>query len=418
MASQREKREQRVKKYADTDRRMNEHRSSSSLALNVPRGVGFFETKNVGDYKIDIVPYAVGKASKKFCTHLNHAEVGDLYWERTYWCHYQIGPNKSAVVCPAKTCGKPCPVCEEYYKVRDDPRVPKEAADRLKAKERQLFLVYDRKNASKGLQLWEVAYFNFGAQLDQKIKAADTEKEKKVRKNFFYDDENGRTLKLDCTEENSGKSKYKFFVVDEFQKRSEPLPEEIVNHDVCLDDAVNVMAYGELRDLFLESGGEEKAEDEDEPKVAGKGPKAKTDDDEEDDDDDAEDVEDEESETEFEVGDEVSFEYRGKRLTGEILSISIKKGLAQVQVKGRPNANAVAISDLEKTQDADDDEPEDDEEEEEKPKVARGGKKKPDPDEDDEDDDDAFDDDDEPDEDEEDEEEDDEKPPANKGKKK
>jgi hypothetical protein len=142
----------------------------------------------------------------------------------------------------------------------------------------------------------------------------------------------------------------------------------------------------DLEDEDSEDEGDEGEEEDDES----------DDDDDESDDDESEDddeADEEESEDEIEVGDTVSYEYKGKERTGEVTKINKKNGVALVKLPKKERPAAVDLEDLTKV------EPEEEEEEEEAPK-NRGKKSKVEEDEDDilfdEDEEDDSDEDDEP----------------------
>ena len=95
-----------------------------------------------------------------------YADEGSLYYERTYFQH-RIGPKNRPYVCPKATCGKPCPVCDEFDELN------KQDADwddikHLKPKERQLFVA--KEVGDTEWKVWDVSNFVFGERLDAEPK--------------------------------------------------------------------------------------------------------------------------------------------------------------------------------------------------------------------------------------------------------
>ncbi|HUU41398.1 MAG TPA: hypothetical protein VMW42_10695, partial [Desulfatiglandales bacterium] len=115
--SKKKKRERKAKRSvagATRKRREDDSRKSSSF-LSLPEGMEQFKIKAASEaIKIDIIPYDVGKDNPK-------ADKGSLYWERTFYIHRGIGPNQEWVICPARTSGKACPICEYASKLQKDP---------------------------------------------------------------------------------------------------------------------------------------------------------------------------------------------------------------------------------------------------------------------------------------------------------
>ena len=73
------------------------------------------------------------------------------------WIHYQVGPNNSMFFCLAKMTNKPCPICDEIVKMKEQ-GVAKEIIGQIAASHRAIAWVIDRKEESKGPQLWTMPY--------------------------------------------------------------------------------------------------------------------------------------------------------------------------------------------------------------------------------------------------------------------
>lgn len=349
-------RERREKRYADASRREQEHKTGFSSSLRLPKGINFWQPNTKEDAsEVDFVPFEVSKSAKKFRGDITFAEPGDLYYEVTYFAHRDVGPEEKTVVCPKATFGKPCPVCEYAAKAGQEVKADAGTLKALRPKERQLFLVYDRAAPKKGVQLWDVSYFLFGANLDEKIKKASA-KNKERYQQFFRDDEQGSTVRIIAKEKTTPFGKINEYHVDSFEEREEPLPDDIVNHGFGLHDFVPCMDYEELKKMFLGDvdDDEEGEEEEEEPAEE-------------------EAEENEEDAPAFEKGMTVAGVYRKKKFQGEVVKVDKRAGKLHIDV-GEDHPRIMDLDDdsLEILEDEEPEEEEEEEEEEETPPRRRG----------------------------------------------
>lgn len=226
-------------------RRAEEHKSGfDSTSLVLPEGFKLWKIDKAGVKRIDILPFRVGVGNP-------YADQGELHFERTYWVHRGIGPNNGTYVCPLKTAGKKCPVCEYVAKLKQDKDPSKEVDDMIKAllpKERQLWALVDLAEADKGIQIWDVSYHLFGKQLDDAIKASDEDEGYE----YFADPEDGMTVKVGIDEESfNGMSFYKTVSVG-FKPRVDKYSQDFLDSVPCLDDVVLVPDYDSLEKVFLQ----------------------------------------------------------------------------------------------------------------------------------------------------------------------
>lgn len=428
MASKREKREER---FAGSTRRLKDHKTQGgSRALKLPSGVNFFAPKKGEDaLNLEFLCYRVSDVSKKFKE--NFAEPGELYYERTYFVHADVGVNQDKVICPAMTFGKKCPICEEKARLLQDPKVDrKKVIKPLNPKERQLWLVYDLDNKKKKVQVWDISLHLLGVNIEEKMQKARESKREAYQN--FASPKNGLTVRLTGKEKSiEGGKPFTEWVVDEFTEREEKLPAEIIEKakEINLDEIVRPMSYDALSRMFFQLSDEDelpnkkkkRGEDEDEdedndtddsdededededeesdedekPAKKGKAKKSKKDqdgddgdvdeddseddseedqdeDDSDEDEDDSDSEDDDEAEEGLSVGDEAQWIYKGKLLKGKIKKINKKTGNAEIGKNPRTDKPyVVALDELGPV----DDEP-DEEEEDEKP-AKKGGKKKP-----------------------------------------
>ncbi len=248
--AKRQKRQER--RRAGSSQRDAQHQGGGDWStLTIPEGMDVWQAK-AGSHRIDIVPYEVGKGNPYAPT------PGEWYYERTFFIHRNIGPDNSSYVCPAKTAGKPCPVCEHRAALARDPDADESLMDALKPRERQLWLIYDHAQEDKGVQLFETSHWTFGALIDKCRRDAEEDEDYVAD---FDDPAAGSTLKVSFAEEKGGGYTFlKLYNVD-FKPRRDGLSEELLDHGHCLDDLLKIPTYDRLKAIFDQV---EESEDEDE----------------------------------------------------------------------------------------------------------------------------------------------------------
>jgi hypothetical protein len=365
-------------------------------AFKVPAGMEthrWVEGKN----RIVVMPYRVGKNNPQ-------ADEGAVHFERTYFTHNNMGPNEDAYSCPNQCSGgkKKCPVCEVYFRLKREGKTDKDTLNAIKAKQRQLFIFLDVKAQDKGFQIHEESFwFGFGELLKAKLDAQD---EGSTMHDFFHLD-GGMILNVTCKKQAYPGGTRIAATNIEMEPRKKVWPESILKELPCLDDLILIKSYDELKALYEgeeveEEGGEKpaggrkpkaKVEDDDDfgsddvdEKPAAKRKKGKVEEEPEDDDIYAEEGGDEDKEAE--VGNTVSFTYKGEELEGTVAKIGKSKQsgkpLATVEVEGREKPCMVLVEDLtvlEADGEPDEEEPEEEEEVEEKPKSTKKVKKTKEP---------------------------------------
>lgn len=267
----RETREEGGRQRVSARGRAEQHKTGfQSTAYAVPDGHTEFRVKAAGVKRMSILPYKAGGPESKGGKN-PFADVGMLHYERTYFVHRGIGPNEDSYVCPNKTVGKRCPICEARVKLAKDPDVDPKLAEGLAPKERQLFWVLDEGEPDKGAQLWDMSYHLFGKQLDARIKNSDPDDEYE----YFSDPVDGSVLKVGFKEKSFGGNTFYETETIDFKKRGEPLAKAFKALP-SLDDCLIIQPYDKLRAIFLqvaEDGGEPE-----EPKAKTKAPPPEDDD--------------------------------------------------------------------------------------------------------------------------------------------
>ena len=237
MANQKQNKERRSPSVARRRAEAQKH-GFDSTTLNLPEGLRLFDWKE-GVMEISIIPYIAGKGNK-------FASPGEEYFERTYWVYRNIGVEDNWYCAPSKTFGKKDPIKEWVAKEAAKPDADEAFLKKLRPSERCLMLVFDHNEPDKGLQLMDKASFHFFELLLARIEKSD---ERMGWDRFWYPDEEGKMLRVETAEEKP--YGIKATAID-FMQRDSPLPDEIINHDICLDDMPIEFEYDKLRAIFLQ----------------------------------------------------------------------------------------------------------------------------------------------------------------------
>lgn len=195
------------------------------------------ESKN----KFDIVPYIVS-----WDEHPN-VEKGDIFCLKIYYVHRDVGPEKKTIVCPYKTNGDPCPICdhiEDMVKSGED----EDDIKPLRPKEREMYNVIDKTEKSNDVRILDSSTYLFGDVLEEEIREGEDDY------GAFADLEGGKTLQVRCKKESfRGNSFYKTNRVD-FKNRKD-YSEKILNKTFDLDKVLVVLDYDAISEIFNSSGG-------------------------------------------------------------------------------------------------------------------------------------------------------------------
>ncbi len=228
-------------------------RGSGSKYLQLPEGYTQFQPKE-GKYRVDFMSYRVGKGNP-------FADLGEVHYERTFWIHKDIGPNKDWHLCAAKTFDQPCPICEYRGALAKDPDSDEKLIKELYPKERQLWLPVNLDSDEDEEKLiWDWSVHCFGGDMDEKIDNSDEEDEYQ----FFADPETGQTVRLVFGKKATKGYSWLTVVDFEFKARREQYDESICDEVPCLDDLLVATPYDKLKALFLQTD-EANNDDDDEP---------------------------------------------------------------------------------------------------------------------------------------------------------
>lgn len=251
---------------------------------------------------LDFLPYEVTATNRP------DIDAGEYDVSRRFYVHRRVGAEDKTYICPLKTNGSPCPICEHIAKLRKDPDVENNEIKDLYPKERELYNVIDLNNKKEGVKIFDISTHLFGKKLEEEIMEGDEELAD------FADLDGGKTLKVRGRAKTwltpEGK-KVEFFETSriDFKDRSD-YDEDILEKVFDLDKIMIVLSYDELEKEYWGVSGptddkpakkkgkkveqdddvEEEEEEEDEE------PEEEEDDDTDEDEDDVDEEEDEDEE--------------------------------------------------------------------------------------------------------------------------
>ena len=233
----------------DTSIRAVKHQVMGRTSLSLPLGIQFWKPK-AERYMIEFIPYRVTDSILRYPDNNRYSAPGKWYYERTYFTHRNIGVNNDSYVCPAKTFGKRCPICEEVSRLsRSSDKFDQQRVKDLRPSERQLFLIHDPDDRNnKGVYLWDISTFNFGKQLDAYINGAREQDLQAFR--AFYHPYDGFSVRLSGEERPMPQGKNTVFNIIGFYDREEDLPEDILDHGYDLDTMPRELSYDALNHIF------------------------------------------------------------------------------------------------------------------------------------------------------------------------
>lgn len=278
MATRREqeKRRSKAREWAE-----QQSKGFEPTAVKLPDGVEFLKFTKAGVYKVDFLPYRVGRNNPR-------ADKGTDHFEREYEVHRIPTADGGRLYCCREKCfRKKCAVCD-WLKENGgsaDPQLTKE----LRSKTRHLWLVNEEPGNTKApvLKVFDSNHYNkgkgFGEQMVDVFTSLDEEVEPFVLKG-------GYTAKLRVIEDSFSGRKYWPVTRIDLEKHDYNYPSSLLDEAPCLDDCLVDPGYDEVMKLLTTGGVDSDDDDDDdgkdEPKRKGS---ARKDADADDDDDDKED---------------------------------------------------------------------------------------------------------------------------------
>lgn len=220
--------------------------------------VTFFKPKK-GMNLIDILVFEVSTNN-----HPGLGKPGELEYILELWVHRGIGALNHSFICPLKTFGKPCPICEEIEaKIKEGASWKDEEIAALRPTRRAYYNVIDMNEPDKGVQIFTTSYANFQKELLEEADCSqDGDGEGSDDIICFADPEEGFSVQFRAVTKKWGKIEYFEFKKFDFIERDNQYDEGILSDVYPLDKMMVEASYDEIRDAFYgldseEDGGEE-----------------------------------------------------------------------------------------------------------------------------------------------------------------
>lgn len=229
-----------------------------STCYELPAGTESFQPEYDNHYYIDHLPYIVSSQD-----HMDYpkAEPGYPWYKRPYLRHRGVGVNKLPYVCP-RTLNKPCPICEDRDKRRNDPNSTDEEVRALNPQLRIMYNVsikQSQKYDPNKTYFFDIAYANYQKQLDK-----DMEEDEDYP--GFPELEDGYTLKVRFDMAQAGTTKYPEASRFDFKSRDD-MDESIYDKVIDLDNVLKVMDYDTLARIHYQGADAEGGADVDDSDV-------------------------------------------------------------------------------------------------------------------------------------------------------
>jgi len=210
-------------------------------------------------------------------------EIGQQDYLMDVYIHRSVGPGQADVICPKKNYGKPCPICEQADKYKQDGK--QKEFGQLKPKRMGFYNVEDIRDPDKGLQVLAVSHYLFEKEL---IDEARAESDNGDILNFPAI-EDGKVVVFRAASASFEGHDYFEFKSFQFLDREDELEDDLVEAAISFDEIMKVLSYDDIEKVLWGEDEDDEDEDEDEeppPKKRKKKPVPVEDEDEDDEEED------------------------------------------------------------------------------------------------------------------------------------
>jgi hypothetical protein len=228
----------------------NPNRTSTGIGhVQLPDGYSFLKFKSDNAVRIDILPFRV-KNPKIY----GNLAVNNLWYERTFHQHRNIGEHNRSVICPKMTWGDRCPICEYRAKFKWDDEEDRKLIKALRPQERQLFNVVvlsDPQNYDPDqVYILDQSQFSFLGLLRDIVLKAD---EDEAHYQYFADLYDGMTIKINL-EEAAFENKT-FFNIKQiaFKTRQRKYDESWLDKTIDPESCLVKLSYDEISEILYSS---------------------------------------------------------------------------------------------------------------------------------------------------------------------
>ncbi len=203
----------------------------------VPDDISFWKCGG-GRHVIDIIPFIAGPDVPN-----KNAEEGSIEYVIDLWMHRLTNSLNDVFVCPTRTWGKPCPICEDLKANDYNDDYYKETM----AKRRTVYLIWVHdtpKEEAEGIKILDIAHFFLQMHLDE---LAEPPTGKKVI--IFSDIDKGKNIGFTRKGTGAGNTQ---FLGHKFIDRDEPIPDDICDQSFSLDACIKMHpSYDEIADAYF-----------------------------------------------------------------------------------------------------------------------------------------------------------------------
>lgn len=240
--------------------------------LILPEGVEKYKSpKKAGDFAFDMFEWEMTDKHPDVILDGKDSGIddpavpGDMTNMLTYHVHRNVGPEGVNVICPKKTFGGKCPICEHQFKLADQFGTWK--VDEVKSlfpQERIAHWIIDLNAKEEKPIVLDNAVSTFYENLER----AYNKRVKKKGEFYYADVEEGFTIEGSTIEKSLGSGGSYFVFSDiSFEERIDEYDESILDEITPLEEFLKVSSYKEIEALFFaedESDEEDEAEEEEE----------------------------------------------------------------------------------------------------------------------------------------------------------
>lgn len=236
-------------RYKQRQKEMYDSRNDSgrfkSIFKDLPEGVEKWKCET-GEHNIDILLYPAGKNDPE--VRAGKLQEGDPQVALDVWIHTRVGAAEDNYICLSRTYKEKCPICERRNALRKTDDYDEEEVKALNPTRRHVYNVWvhdSAKEEDKGVQVFDVSQYLFGLELTEQSKLP-------MEGGFepYAHPDQGKIVNFT----KSGKqisTKFKSF---HFLKRPKPLPANIRDGVLVLDEYLYIPTYEEVKNAFMAGG--------------------------------------------------------------------------------------------------------------------------------------------------------------------
>jgi hypothetical protein len=205
---------------------------------------------------IDILPFEVSQKWYPKLRTFNRdecgVEVGKTDYKLEVPIHYDVGSDGKAMLCLKLAFGKTCIICDEQWKLwTEDKEKHKKAINKLKAKWRVYYNIYEYDSEDDSIKIWDISYHNFETHLKQAAYISEDEYED------FCTLDDGKSVEFKGREKTLGKNTFIEAEGITFQER-DPYEESTFEEVYQLDAALIIPTVEDVKNAFYETETEDK----------------------------------------------------------------------------------------------------------------------------------------------------------------